>query len=73
MIPDSVPSPVVRVVVFTVIAVSVYGVLLGAGVVLFPESWYAGSYRLSATIAAAGAALYLVYLGGLGKLRDLLR
>lgn|GEM_PF-4253169 len=70
---ESVPAPVRRVAAFTLVAFVVYAVLLGAGLLIFPGSWGTGGYRLSVTIAAAGAALYLVYLGGLEKLRDVLR
>ena len=71
---ERVPGPVRRVVVFTLVGVVVYAVLLAVGtLVLGPAAAPGSGYSLSATVAAGVAALYLVYLGGLARLRNLLR
>lgn len=70
---ERVPAPVRRVVAFTVVALFVYGVLLAVGTLFLGPAAAPGSvYSLSATVAAGVAALYLVYLGGFARLRDLL-
>lgn len=70
---ERIPAPLRRVAAFTVAGAVVYVVLLAAGALLFPASASPGSgYALSATVAAGVAALYLVYLGGIARLRDLL-
>lgn len=71
---ERVPAPVRRIVAFTLVAAVVYLVLLAAGALFLPSSSAPGSgYSLSATVAAAVAALYLVYLGGFARLHDVLR
>ena len=71
---DRVPAPVRRLVAYTVVAVVLYAVLLAIGALFFPDSAApGGGYSISATVAAGVAALYLVYLGGFARLRNLLR
>lgn len=71
---ERVPAPVRRIAAFTLVAGVVYLALLALGALLFPSSWAPGSgYSLSATFAAAVAALYLVYFGGFARLRDAMR
>lgn len=70
---DRVPAPVLRVTVFTGAAIVVYLLLLGIGALVFSPAALSGSgYGLTSIIAAALAAYYLVYRGGLARLRDLL-
>ena len=70
---ERVPAPVRRVVAFTAVALFVYAVLLAVGTLFLGPAAAPGSvYSLSATVAAGVAALYLVYLGGFARLRDLL-
>lgn len=70
---DRLPAPLRRVLAFTAVALVVYGFLLAAGSLLFPSAAPGGDYALSATVAAGLAGLYLVYLGGFAKLRELVR
>lgn len=71
---ERIPAPVRRVAAFTLAALVVYAVLLGVGTLFLGSAAAPGSfYSLSATVAAAVAAMYLVYLGGFGRLRHLLR
>ena len=68
-----IPGPIRRVVAFTLAALVVYGVLLAVGTLFLGPAAAPGSvYSLSATVAAGLAAMYLVYLGGFGRLRELL-
>lgn len=71
---ERVPAPARRIVAFTLVAGIVYLLLLAVGALFLPSSSAPGSgYSISATVAAAVAGLYLVYLGGLARLRDVLR
>ncbi|HKJ60195.1 MAG TPA: hypothetical protein VKA37_13270 [Halobacteriales archaeon] len=69
-----IPAPVRRIVAFTLSAVVVYAILFAVGTLFLGPSAAPGSfYSISATMAAGVAALYLVYLGGFGRIRDLFR
>lgn len=71
---DRVPAPVRRVVAFTLVAVVVYATLLAVGTLFLGSAAAPGSvYSISATVAAGVAAMYLVYLGGFARLRELQR
>jgi hypothetical protein len=71
---EGVPAPIRRVIAYTVVALVVYAILLAVGTLfLGPAAAPGSTYSLSATVAAGVAALYLVYMDGFARLRDLAR
>lgn len=70
---ERIPGPLRRMLGFVVAGLVVYGLFVVAAALLYQSDAAMGTaYGLSSVLAAAIAAFYLVYLGGLSRLRDLL-